>query len=88
MVLEFNVEFKNKETFEKGSFKMVLEGLAFKFEDIDSNKLINPFFTINENQIAIAKELFKEDSILLTNPKSLMNFTTGALTIEVTSEDL
>lgn len=86
-MIEFKIKYENQITKEKGSLGMILKGLAFYFLDANENPK-NPFFYGTEETRTIAKELFKEDSILLTNPKSLMNFKTGALTIEVTSEDL
>ena len=87
-MIEFKIKYENQITKEKGSLEMIFKGLAFYFLDADSKKPKNPFFYGTEETRTIAKELFKEDSILLNNPKSLMNFKTGALLIEVTSEDL
>lgn len=86
-MIEFNVEYTEKRTLEAGSFKMVLKGLGFLFEEIGTNKLINPFFC-NKTQVAIAKEILKDSSALLWKPKSKMNFETEELLITVTSDDL
>lgn len=87
LMIEFKVKYENQITKEKGSLEMILKGLAFYFLDANKNPK-NPFFYGTEETRTIAKELFKEDSILINNPKSVMNFRTGALSIEVTSEDL
>lgn len=86
-MIEFNVEYKEKETLEKGSFKMVLQGLGFLFEEIGTKKLINPFYC-NKTQVEIAKEILKDSSVLLWDPKKIMNFETEGLLIKVTSDDL
>lgn len=86
-MIEFKIKYENQITKEKGSLEMIFKGLAFYFLDANKNPK-NPFFYGTEETRTIAKELFKEDSVLLNNPTSLMNFRTGALTIEVTSEDL
>lgn len=86
-MINFNVEYVVKHTKEANKFKMVLDGLAFKFEDLDSKKLINPFFC-TKRQIEIAKVILSDDSAVINNPKNIMEFETDALLITVTSEDL
>ena len=86
-MIEFKIKYENQITKEKGSLEMIFKGLAFYFLDANKNPK-NPFFYGTEESRIVAKEIFKEDSVLLNNPSSLMNFKTGALTIEVSSDDL